>query len=140
MTNSLAYYKPLAYTATALAAVLSPIYPLLFFTGFLIALDILTGVWASRKRGEVYSSEKLKNSWSKIVLYPLGIIFSYWAEFLVPEIPFLKGAALLLILIEGKSLEENFSSILGLSLMQYLRAYISKGFNKAFTDKKEVNK
>lgn len=134
------YYgeKFLLLIVSAAIALLSPIKEILIFTGFLISLDILTGIWASKKRGEKYSSDKLKNSWSKIVLYPLGIIFSYYAEMLVPEIPFLKGASLLLIMIEGKSLEENFSDILGLSLMKYIRMYVSKGFIKNnFNDKKE---
>lgn len=121
-----------------LAAFLSPIFGLLVFSGVLIFADILTGVWASKKRGEKYSSEKLKKSWSKVVLYPLGIIIGHYAELLVPEIPFVKGAALLLMMIEFKSLEENFSDILGLSLMKYIRALVSKGFNKAL--KEEVAK
>ncbi len=111
----------------ALLAFVAPINNLLLFTGFAIVLDVFTGVWASRSRGETFNSKKLSRSWAKMVLYPGGIIFSFWAEKLAPEIPFVKGATYLLIAIEGKSLEENFSDILGFSMMKYIRVFITRG-------------
>ena len=115
------------YTSIALMAFIAPVTDLLWFAGFVIFIDLVTGSWASIKRGEKFDSKKLQRSWAKIVLYPLGIIFSFCAEAFAPEVPFVKGATYLLIVIEGKSMEENFSSILGFSMMNYIKTFILKG-------------
>jgi len=117
----------LSFLAFAIMAFLAPLKELMLFVGFAIALDFLTGYWASKTRGEKFSSRKAQRSWAKVILYPTGIVFSFCAESFAPEIPFVKGATYLLIIIEGKSLEENFSDILGISMMKYIRAFIFKG-------------
>jgi len=117
----------MVYIAFAIGSFLAPLKGLMYFVGFAIALDFATGYWASRKRGEKFSSRKAQRSWAKIILYPMGITFSFCAEYFAPEIPFVKGATYLLIIIEGKSLEENFSEILGFSMMTYIKVYIIKG-------------
>lgn len=115
-----------------------PVISLIYFAGFLIFLDLVTGIWAAMKRGESFNSKKLSRSWAKILLYPLGIILSYFSEFLLPEIPFIKGCTFLLIVIEGKSLEENFSEILGVPFIKYFRAFILKG-KKGLLEEMEKN-
>lgn len=128
-------FKIASYVVTSIIGLVSPLKSLLLFTGFVIALDLITGVWASKKRKIAITSRRLERTWSKIVVYPLGIVFGHWAEILVPEIPFVKGATLLLIIIEGKSLEENFGYILGQPLSKYIRQLITKGARSFFEDK-----
>jgi hypothetical protein len=120
-------FRFFVFIGGAILAFISPITELLWFAGFAISLDLLTGIWASKKRKEPFESKKLSRSWAKTILYPLGFIFSHWAESLAPEVPFIKGATYLLIVIEGKSLEENFSDILGFSMMRYIKVFVLKG-------------
>ena len=129
------FYKLTGYFFASILAAIAPIKSLLLFTGFVIMLDLVTGIWASRKRKEAITSRRLERTWSKIIIYPLGIIFGHWAEVLVPEIPFVKGATLLLIIIEGKSLEENFGYILGQPLSKYIRDLVTKGARGVFESK-----
>lgn len=130
-------FKVATYLIYSIIGLISPIKSLLLFTGFVIALDLITGLWASKKRQIPITSRRLERTWSKLIVYPLGIIFGHWAEMLVPEIPFVKGATLLLIIIEGKSLEENFGYILGQPLSKYLRQLITKGARSFFEDKEK---
>lgn len=120
-------FKAVMFILGAIGAFLSPITSLLGFAGGLIAVDLFTGIWASRVRGEKFDSKKLRKSYAKCIIYPLGIIIGYTCEKFHPEIPFVKGASFLLIVIEGKSFEENASTILGYSLMKYIRTFVFKG-------------
>lgn len=104
-----------------------PYKALVFFAGFLIFADLVTGIWASRKRGEPFVSDKLYKSVAKVFLYPMAIYFSGKAEALIPEIPFIKGCAFILVIVEGKSLEENFSEILGIDMFKYIRTFVLRG-------------
>lgn len=106
-----------------------PVFSLVFFAGFLIFFDLITGIWASKKRGEEISSKKLSRTIAKVILYPLGIILAYLCEFFLKEIPFIKGVTFLLIITEGKSLDENLKDILGFSFFKYIKAYLIDGKN-----------
>lgn len=129
----------IAATLSAAVASLAPITSLLFFTGFVIMLDLATGIWASVKMNQKVTSRRLERTWAKFILYPAGIIFGHWCEYLLPEIPFIKGATLVLIMIEGKSLEENFGNILGEPLSRYIKRVIINGA-RAFVSKDKVDK
>jgi phage-related holin len=113
-----------------------PIKGLLYFTGFMIFVDTFTGIWAAKCRGEEITSKKLKGVLPKIIIYPLAIIIASWCEFLAPEIPFIKGATFMLIMIEGKSFLENCSDILGYDVIKLLRNYIING-KKSFLKNKD---
>ena len=120
-------FNAVMFILGAIGAFLSPITSLLGFAGGLIVVDLITGTWASRTRGEKFDSKKLRKSYAKCIIYPMGIIIGYAAEHFNPEIPFVKGASFLLIVIEGKSFEENASDILGYSLLKYIRTFVFKG-------------
>jgi phage-related holin len=104
-----------------------PIASMLLFTGFMIFFDAVTGIWASKRRGEVISSEKMKRSVYKVIIYPLAFIISSWAELILPSIPFIKGASTILIAIEGKSVLENFNDILGYNISEMVKVFITNG-------------
>ena len=114
-----------------------PVISLIFFAGFLIALDIITGVWASKKRGEEFDSKKLSRSISKAIMYPFAIILAHLCERFLTEIPFVKGVTFLLIVVEGKSLDENMKDILGFSFFKYIKAFLIDGKKGLF---KEMDK
>lgn len=121
------FYNFVAALLASVLASLAPIKSLLLFTGFAISLDLITGIWASKKKGMAITSRRMERTWAKFILYPLGIIFGHWAEILLPEIPFVKGATLVLIMIEGKSLEENFGIIIGEPLSSYIKRVVIEG-------------
>lgn len=113
---------------TALVAgIFVPIGEILMFTGFVILIDTITGIWAAKKRGEKIHSSKMKRVLSKLILYPLAIILASWSERILPGIPFIKGAALLLVSVEGKSVLENLGDILGYNLLKMAKIYIMEG-------------
>ena len=119
--------KTLIKFGAIILAFLAPVASLLYFTGFVIFADTITGIWASHRKGEKITSQKLKGILPKILLYPLIIVVAHWSETLIPEIPFVKGATFLLIVLEGKSIEENVSEILGISLFKYIKILVTKG-------------
>lgn len=110
-----------------MTGILIPVIEVLLFTGFVIFLDTLTGIWAAQVRGEELNSKKAKGVISKLVIYPLVIILASFAERLIPEIPFIKGGAVLLIAVEGTSILENMRDILGQDLLKIIRVYIMDG-------------
>ena len=120
-----------------LIGIFYPVISLIFFAGFLIVLDIITGVWASKKRGEDIDSKKLSRSISKAIMYPFAIILAHLCERFLHEIPFVKGVTFLLIIVEGKSLDENMKDILGFSFFKYIKAFLIDGKKGLF---KEMDK
>lgn len=121
-------------------AICVPIVDILLFTGLVIFVDTFTGVWAAIARGEKITSTEAKRIVPKLILYPLAIIVASGAEYLVSEIPFIKGAALLLIMVEGKSVLENMSDILGYDVLLYVKTYMLKGKKGIIDlDNKKVN-
>ena len=113
--------------ASLTAGILLPVAEILLFTGFVLVMDTFTGIWAAKKRGERIHSSKMKRVLSKLLLYPAIIIIASWAEKILPAIPFIDGAAVILIAVEGKSILENASDILGYDLLKVIKAYISDG-------------
>lgn len=109
-----------------LAFFFSPIYLILFTTGFLVATDLLTGIFAAKKRGEAVDSKKMARSISKIIFYFIAIILSR-----IMEITFINGLPLANItagyiaLVEFKSNFENIGTITGLDIWKTLISKIN---------------
>lgn len=105
-------------------AVLAPLRPLLLAGMFLVVADLATGVWAAKKRGERIHSAGLRRSFSKAVIYSLGLVVVFVAEkYLLDDL--LGGVAVKLAsgsiaLIEVKSILENLSCVNGSPLFATL--------------------
>lgn len=127
------------YLFALLSGIFMPIIEMLLFCGFMILIDTMTGIWAASKRGEVISSKKMKNAIPKMIIYPLALIVASWAERILPGIPFVKGSATLLIVIEGKSLLENANDILGYNLLKLVKLYIVGGKDAVLKHKMDKN-
>jgi hypothetical protein len=96
-------------------ALLTPVQPLMLATGFLIFIDLITGIASAIKRKDKITSYKLKRTLAKILWYNIAIISAFVIEhFMIPEIPFIKGAGAMIALIEGKSVFENLHAITGI--------------------------
>jgi hypothetical protein len=114
-----------------LISFLLPIKPLIMLVGMMIGLDTITGIWKSKKLGMKITSHKLSAVVSKIVLYELGIIFTYaldyyiFGEFFLQlvNIPhFLtKMTAIFFVSIEALSLNENIEMIYGTNFFELFK-------------------
>lgn len=115
-----------------LLAIFAPITTNLIFIGVLIFGDTLTGVWAAKKKGgwtNVQSRPLADGLVPKLILYPFILIISSSCQHLFHDIPFIKGATFILMLIETKSITENLTKILGINLFKYFKILITKGRN-----------
>ena len=120
-----------------LLSLVFPIVGLLGLSGFLIFADTVTGAWAARVRGEEFHSSKLRRVLSKLLLYPLIIIIASWCEKLLPGISFIEGATVLIIVVELTSISENCSTILGINIFEYIKAFINSDLKSLVNKKKD---
>lgn len=99
----------------ACLAALAPIHAVLISVGFLIFADLLTGIWAAKKRGEKVSSAAMRRTVSKIVVYEMAVIGGFLLEtyLLGGLLPVTKIVAGIIGLVEFKSMLENSGQIVG---------------------------
>jgi hypothetical protein len=95
--------------------VLAPIKPVLITVGILIVGDMITGMWAAKRRNEKISSAAMRRTVSKMVIYQFAVISGFLLEkyLLSDTIPVSKLVAGAIGMVEFKSVLENSSSILG---------------------------
>lgn len=119
--------------SAALGIALSYIAP---FQAFLITIiilviaDIVTGIWASLKRGEKFTASKLKNSLGKAILYPLSIILSnLMVQTFFADVPVVSSltyiVALFISAVEFQSNIENIGSITGIDIWSRVKDWLS---------------
>jgi len=91
-----------------------------------LALDMLTGIWAAHKRGDRIESEVAKKGAVKIIIYFILIILGHSLQLM--GLPFTRSAALIYAsLTEGKSILENLEYISGgLPLITHLNQILNK--------------
>lgn len=117
----------LTYLIGYLIAFFAPIVPVLVAVGVLISLDTVTGIAASRKRGEKISSKKLKAVVIKTLLYNIGIIAAFIIEKHITDfIPFQKVVLGAIATVEFLSLLENISDVTGKNIVKIVMEYFQK--------------
>lgn len=96
-------------------AALAPIKMVMITVGFLIITDLITGIWAAKKRGESISSAAMRRTVSKIFIYQLTVISGFMLETYILEglIPVAKIVAGVIGMVEFKSILENSNQIVG---------------------------
>ena len=104
------------------AVILAPIKAAMFTIGFLIFLDLGTGVWAAKKRKESISSAALRRTVSKMVIYQMALISGFLIEQYLVEgsLPIAKVVAGFIGIVEFKSVLENSNVILGTNVFKLL--------------------
>lgn len=99
---------------SSLTAVLMPIRPALAAVFCLIGLDLITGLWASKKKGDKITSQGMRDSIKKLLVYEGALLGALIIEtYLLPDIPLIKAVTGYIGLIEGKSFFENLHAITG---------------------------
>lgn len=118
---------------------LAPAKATMIAVGFLVIGDLVTGIWAAVKRGETFSSAKLRQTITKTLGYQLAIVLSYVTESqLLPEIPVLKVVAGLIASTELVSALENLASITGVPLADGVKKLFNKQTPAPPADKDEL--
>ncbi len=118
----------------SLSAFLLPIKFILLLVGFMIFLDLISGVWKAKKRGEAITSNKLSRTISKMLLYQFGIITFFAVDkFLLGEfilhfssVPYLltKLVGIFFVWIELVSLNENLTEITGVNFFKSVKVLL----------------
>ncbi len=103
-------------------AVFAPIKAVLLVTGILIFADLITGIWAAKKKGQAITSAGLRRTVTKIFVYNAAIMIGFLAETYMLEgfIPISKIASGLIAVVEMASLLENLNVIHGSNIFKSL--------------------
>lgn len=109
----------------SILAVFAPIQGIVLAALFLIVCDLMTGVWAARKRGETITSLGLRRTIVKLLVYETAIVLGFVAQHFLMEdlIPLTNIIGTYIGLTELTSAYENLDSISGGGL---LKAIITK--------------
>lgn len=108
-------------------AFLLPIKMVIITAGFLIFADLITGIFAARKRKEKISSAGLSRTVAKLAVYQTVIITGYMLQVnllnnIVPVVNIVSG---IIGMVEFKSIVENANTILGTDLFKELLSKLS---------------
>ena len=113
------------YWDTILASLVSfllPIFNLLLATGVLVFADLITGIFAAKKRGETIDSKKMGKSITKCVFYYMAIILGHVMEVaFINDLPIAKMTAGIIAAVEFKSNMENISAITGINFSKIIQ-------------------
>lgn len=100
-------------------AIFAPIQSLLLTTGVMILGDLISGIWAAKKRNEPITSAGLRRTISKLFIYELAIMFAFLAEkYMSDVLPFVKLVSGMISIVELKSIYENLNAISGTELLK----------------------
>ena len=115
------------YVITGVAVFFAGILTAMIVMGFLIIADTVSGIIASVRAGEPFSSRKLANMASKFLLYQLVIISAHAIDLYMIGLPMLLTATLSgLSLIEFTSIVENVDKATGINLWSYIRNVVKR--------------
>lgn len=94
-------------------AALAPIKPIMITVGILIVADLISGVWAAKKRGEEITSAALGRTISKMVVYQTAVITGYLMQhYLMGDaVPVVNVISGVIGMVEFKSFMENANAI-----------------------------
>jgi phage-related holin len=103
-------------TGLALLAVFAPVKAVLATVLALMLIDLVTGVWAAKKRGEAIRSAALRRSVSKLLVFELVVIAAHiFDAYILGTSWLVKAAAGAIGLVEMKSVLENANAITAIS-------------------------
>lgn len=118
-----------------------PVIPAMVTVSILIAIDLVMGLIASKKKGIKIESKRLKNTAVKMLVYQLLIISGFLIEsHLLSWLPITKMILGFLGVIELLSIGENFTKITGIPFIKYLRRFLRKKLNSTDFEIEDKNK
>jgi hypothetical protein len=122
-------------------AVFLPIKELMLTIGFLVAADMVVGIWKALKLKQRIRSRRMSDTVTKLLLYQIAIMSGFLIEtFIISElIPITKLVATVIAVIEFKSIIESIESVTGKDLWSKIKTIIgrkSEDITDAMTDGK----
>lgn len=116
----------------ALVALILPIKAVGLAIGFLVFVDIATGIWASVKEGKRLSSDRFRRTVTKSAVYLIALICAQVAEvhLFFSEVPIVKVVAGLIASTELISVGENLTRISGLDFRGMFKKILPEQLNK----------
>jgi uncharacterized membrane protein HdeD (DUF308 family) len=110
------------------ATVFLPIKELMITIGFLVAMDMMVGIWKAIKLGQRIRSRRMSDTITKLLLYQIAIVSGFLIERYVIEqiIPITKLIATVVAIIEFKSIIESIESVTGKDLWNKIKAIIGR--------------
>ena len=123
-------------------AVFLPIKELMLTIGFLVAADMVVGIWKALKLKQRIRSRRMSDTITKLLLYQIAIMSGFLIEsFIIAElIPITKLVATVIAVIEFKSIVESIESVTGKDLWSKIKAIVgrkSEDITDAMTDGKD---
>jgi hypothetical protein len=123
-------------------AVFLPIKELMLTIGFLVASDMVVGIWKALKLKQRIRSRRMSDTVTKLLLYQIAIMSGFLIEtFIISElIPITKLVATVIAVIEFKSIIESIESVTGKDLWSKIKTIIgrkSEDITDAMTDGKD---
>lgn len=114
-----------------LSVVFMPIAPTLIWLGALIFIDLVMGIWKSKKKKEKITSRKLSHTVTKLVLYLLAVVVCHIVDTQFLTLDWLPATSTQLVagflaVIELKSIMENISDILGIQLWEWIKNKLNR--------------
>lgn len=124
-----AWFKALA---ASIIAIFAPIYTLMFAAGFLIIGDLITGIMAAKKRGDVICSAAFRRTVSKIAVYQIVIMSAFLVEtfMLGGALPISKIAASIIGITELMSIIENAEIVYGEPIFSKIKRILGSDNDK----------
>jgi hypothetical protein len=103
-------------------AVFAPIKAVILVTGLLIFFDLITGIWAAKKKGQQITSAGLRRTVTKCFVYNAAIMLGFLAETYMLDgfLPISKICSGLIAVVEIASLLENLNTINGSPIFKSL--------------------
>lgn len=106
---------------------------------FVVMLDMITGMIASKRRGEKIESKKMRKTILKLLVYILvASAFYAFQMAIMPAVPFINLVFGLIIITELKSITENCDSIFKVKTFTRIYEFVNNLFDKFM--KKEPEK
>jgi len=100
----------------SLVAVLAPIKAVILTVGCLILADFLTGVFKAWRKKDPITSNKMKRTVAKMVMYQTAVITGFLLEtYILDGIPVTKLVAGIIGIVEFKSVLENIEAVTGIN-------------------------
>ena len=108
-------------------AALAPIKPVMITVGILIISDLITGIWAARKRGEQITSAALGRTVSKMVVYQTAVVTGFLLQkyLLADAMPIVNIVGGIIGMVEFKSFVENANAIVDGDIMKEILKKLS---------------
>jgi hypothetical protein len=106
----------------ATIALLAPIHSVIMTVGFLIFMDLFTGMMAARKRLEPITSSAMRRTVSKMIIYQIAILSAFFCETYLLDgiLPVAKLVAGAIGMVELTSVLENGNAILGTNIFKVI--------------------